>query len=78
MCITGSKANATSAVIEFSFLRTTYFITRSVYVHLYFPENHFGLLYGKFNSFREKRQLLEIQNFKYFDAKLRFAHLASF
>ena len=47
MCITGSKANATSAVIEFSFLRTTYFITRSVYVHLYFPENHFGLLYGK-------------------------------
>ncbi|CAG5097662.1 Oidioi.mRNA.OKI2018_I69.XSR.g15174.t1.cds [Oikopleura dioica] len=46
MCIIGSEANATSLVIEFSFLRTIYFISRSMYLFQQFPAEHFGLLYG--------------------------------
>jgi len=46
MCIIGSEFNATFLVIEFSFLRTIYFISRSMYLFQQFPAEHFGLLYG--------------------------------
>jgi hypothetical protein len=46
MCITGSKGNATATVIEFSFLRTTFYISRGVYVFQFFPESQFGMIYG--------------------------------
>ena len=47
MCMTGSQPNATSAVIEFSMIRTIFYITRGVYVFQFFPESHFGFLYGE-------------------------------
>ncbi|CBY34289.1 unnamed protein product [Oikopleura dioica] len=46
MCITGSKGNATSTVIEFSFLRTTFYISRGIYVYQFFPESQFGMIYA--------------------------------